>query len=160
LIHTEDLLEVTAVYSARPRDGEIATLDVQRIAASEIDGGRPGGRRPDLTVADIDMNALRVDCPQGAGSCVTSVPVTVANLGAAPAAAFRVRVTLDPSQAVVVNHDLPGLAPGGVETFDVTTPQGGNCFDPDCQVCAFADSDTVVAESNEGNNELCRERQG
>jgi hypothetical protein len=160
LIHSEDLLEVTAVYSARPRDGEISTLHVQRIEASEIEDDTPPGRKPDLTVTDIDMDALRVDCPQGPRSCITGVPVTVANIGATPAAAFRVRVTLDPSQSVVVDHEIAGLAPGASETFDVVTPPGGNCFDPNCQVCAFADSNNTVAESNEGNNELCRERQG
>lgn len=161
MIVAETELVVTAVYSARPRDGEISTLEVHRIDPIEVAGGGTPGAQADLTVTDIDLSNLRVDCPQGGGSCVTTVPVTVANIGAANAGPFRVRVTFDPAQSVVVLEDLPGgLAAGAAHTFIAKTPPGRNCFDPDCQICALADSDGVVAESNEANNEPCRQRLG
>jgi hypothetical protein len=61
---------------------------------------------------------------------------------------------------VVVIRDFVGLAAGASETFSAQTPPADNCYDPDCRICAFVDSATMVAESNEGNNILCRERQG
>jgi CARDB len=161
VILAEEELVVTAVYSARPRDGEISTLDVQRIAPIEVAGGGAPGAQPDLTVTDIDMGNLRVRCPQGAGSCVSTVPVTVANVGTDDAGPFRIRVTFDPNQSVVVFEDvLGGLAAGDTYSFTAKTPPGGNCFDPNCQICAFVDSDDAVPESNEANNQLCRERLG
>ncbi|MCC6984258.1 MAG: hypothetical protein IT535_13385, partial [Bauldia sp.] len=156
LIQADAELVVTAVYSARPRDGEISTLDVQLVQ-----GIRVQVEQPDLTVAEIDMDRLRNTCPQGPGSCIATVPVTVTNIGAAAAGPFRVSVTFDPAQSVVVTRDFPGgLAAGASETFAAQTPPSNNCFDPDCRICAFADSDNIVAESNEANNILCRERQG
>jgi subtilase family serine protease len=88
------------------------------------------------------------------------VPVTVSKTGSADAGPFQVRITFDPGQSVVVVRDFPGLAAGASETFNAQTPPGGNCFDPDCRICAVADSSATVSESNETNNELCRERQG
>ena len=160
VIRADAELEVTTVYSARPRDGEISTLDVQRIEGIEVEGDEAPGDRPDLTITDIDIDNLRNRCPQGQGSCVAVVPVTVANIGAADAGPFSVRVTFDPNQSVIVLRDFPGLVAGASETFAAQTPPSDNCFDPNCRICAFADSDDAVAESNEANNELCRERQG
>jgi hypothetical protein len=160
VIHAEAELEVTAVYSARPRDGEISTLDVQRIEAIEVAGDGAPGDRPDLTITDIDIDNLRNRCPQGQGSCVAVVPVTVANIGAADAGPFRVRVTFDPNQSVVVYRNFPGLAMGASQTFVAQTPPSDNCYDPNCLICAFADSDDAVTESDEANNELCREAEG
>jgi subtilase family serine protease len=80
--------------------------------------------------------------------------VIVANVGSGNAGPFNVRVALDPAQSVIV--DVPvaaGLAAGGAQTLTVTTPPGGNCFDPDCTITATADSGNAVAESNEGNNQ-------
>lgn len=158
MIEAQEELVVTAVYSARPRAGEISTLDVQVVAAMETDRGQPG--QPDLTITDIDMGNLRNRCPSGQGSCIAVVPVTVSNIGAANAGPFRVRVRFDPVQSVVVDRDFPGLAAGASETFNAQTPPSDNCFDPDCRICAVADSENAVAESNEANNELCRERLG
>ena len=160
ILHTEAALDVTVVYSARPRDGEISSLTVRQIEGREIMGGGIPSGQPDLTVTDINMNELRVNCPQDGGSCVTTVPVTIANIGTENAGAFRTRVTLDPLQSVIINGNFPSLAVGASTTFSVQTPPGGNCFDPDCQICAVVDNDNAVTETNEGNNTLCRERQG
>lgn len=161
MLRAEAELIVTVVYSARPRDGEISTLDVQRVAAVETDDGGGGGSgAPDLVIAEIDMDNLRNRCPSGQGSCIAEVPVTVANIGDADAGPFRVRISFDPGQSTLVFRDLPGLEAGGTQTFQAITQPADNCFDPNCQICAVADFDETVAESNEGNNELCRERQG
>ncbi len=110
---------------------------------------------PDLIVQDIDMGTLTVVCPGGAGTCVTRVSFTVANLGAGDAGAFNIRAVLDPAQSVIVNTPVAGLAARQSQTFSITTPPGGNCYDPDCTVCVIVDSDKTVIESDEGNNALC-----
>lgn len=155
LIQSDAELVVTAVYSGRPRDGEISTLDVQLVEAI-----RTRVEQPDLTVVEINMDRLRNTCPQGQGSCIATVPVTIANVGSVAAGPFRVRVNFDPAQGTVVTRDFPGLAAGASETFSAQTPPADNCYDPNCSICAFVDSETVVDESNESNNILCRERQG
>jgi subtilase family serine protease len=67
----------------------------------------------------------------------------------------------DPAQSVSVDRDSPGgLAAGSVEDFTVATPPGGNCFDPNCEICVTVDHANTVAESNETNNELCQEFPG
>jgi hypothetical protein len=161
VIRSKAELVLTAVYSARPRNGEISTLDVQRVMAMETGrNNTPTQPQPDLTIADIDIGNLRVDCPRGQGSCITLVPVTVSNIGAADAGPFRVRVRFDPNQSVVVDTDLAGLAAGASQTLNIITKPSNNCYDPDCRICAVADSEAAVAESNESNNDLCRECQG
>ena len=160
LLRANRELVVTVVYSARPKSGEISTLDVQRVAAIKIGDADIAVREPDLTITEIDIDNLRVRCPSGQGSCVAQVPVTVANIGDGDAGAFRVRTSFDPAQSNQVFRDFPDLPAGGTQTFQAVTQPGGNCFDPNCLVCAFVDADMVVDESDEDNNERCEERQG
>ena len=124
----------------------------------------PGGNGdlPDLIVRSIDTASIDVDCPTGAGSCVTTVTFKIENIGAGVASApFNVRITLDPAQSVVVNQAVASdMAPGDTRTFTISTPPGGNCFDPDCTVCVEVDSGGAVSESNETNNLLCVTKQG
>ena len=91
---------------------------------------------------------------------MTTVEVTVANVGAADAGAFNTRVTLDPGQTVMVDQALPGLTAGASQSFTIMTPPGGNCFDPDCTICATADDKAQVDESDETNNQLCETTPG
>ena len=98
---------------------------------------------------------LRSDCPTGAGSCVTTADVTVTNVGTADAGAFDVTVMFDPAQSVTVTQTVASLTAGASTTLTLTTPAGGNCFDPDCTVCATADSTSAVTESDETNNTDC-----
>jgi subtilase family serine protease len=51
-----------------------------------------------------------------------------------------------------VDSSVPGLAPGVSHTVQVSTPRGGNCFDPDCTVTVEADVSDVVMECREDNN--------
>ena len=162
VIRSAASLDVTAVYttSALDREGRPAGqagIDVEPVAERVK---RPDERRADLTVRDIDLASLRVSCPGGAGTCVTSVDVEIANIGAADAGAFNARTQLDPGQAVSVDRGFSGLAAGASTPVNVTTPPGGNCFDPDCTVCVTVDNLDNVPEADETNNRLCRTRQG
>ena len=114
----------------------------------------------DLIVQDIDLGTLTVNCPGGAGTCVTSVRFTIANMGAGYATTFNIRAALDPSQQVIVNTPAAGLAAGMSQAFSVTTPPGGNCYDPNCTVCVTVDYANTIPESDEKNNTLCKTRNG
>jgi hypothetical protein len=149
-------LDVVAVYTAVGPSGRVETLELERVP-----GRRHAGGLPDLIVQQIDPDLLKVQCPSGAGSCVTTATFTIANVGVGNAGTFSVRVVCDPSQSVVVTQPMPaGLGAGATQVLTVTTPPGGNCFDPDCTVCVTVDSTNTVIESNEGNNQLCITKPG
>jgi CARDB protein len=164
VIQSPQSLDVTAVYStaALNREGiaeSHSSVHVEQIRERTVKVGPPGGK-PDLIVKDIDMSTLKVSCPGGGGTCVSTVQVTIANIGTADAGPFTTRTRFDPAQAVAASSSFGGLAAGASQSFMVTTPPGGNCFDPDCTICAFVDDGLSVPESNEGNNELCRTKSG
>ena len=107
---------------------------------------------PDLIVQSIDP-FIDVDCPGGAGTCVTTVIFTVANVGTADAGAFNINIVLDPGASVSLNEFVPGgLGAGDFMTITVTSPPGGNCYDPDCSVDIFVDNTDNVSECDEDNN--------
>ncbi len=162
VIRSPQSLDVTAVYTTATLSdngtaGQHSSIDVVQIA-----GRKPGagGKNVDLRVRDIDMNSLSVSCPGGAGTCVTKVNVTIENVGTDAAGPFSTRTVLDPAQSVIVDQPSGGLAPGASQSFPVTTPPGGNCFDPDCQICATVDFLNNVEESDETNNKICKMKQG
>lgn len=110
---------------------------------------------PDLIVQSIDLSNLNVDCPGGAGTCVTTVTFTVANIGTDDTGAFNIRIILDPAGGVELNEFVPGgLGAGDFLTITVDSPPGGNCYDPDCTVTIAVDSDNNVEECDEDNNKL------
>jgi hypothetical protein len=158
VIQSERSLDVTGVYStATVRDGmaeEHSSIHLEQIRERAPRATPPPPGQPDLTVRDITN--ISVSCPGGGGTCVTKATVTIENLNPAAAGAFTVKSVFDPAQSVVVNTNFPGLAGSTPATFNVTTPPGGNCFDSDCTVCVTVDSANTVAESNEGNNQLCK----
>ena len=108
-------------------------------------------RKPDLIVQDLDLSSLKVECPGGGGTCVTTVTFTIANIGGSDAGAFVIRVFLDPS--VSVDVPVAGLLMGETKPITISTPPGGNCFDPDCTITIKVDISNSVIESNEANNE-------
>lgn len=127
------------------------TLEVEQIREHVIEPKAPPVEMcPDLTVTTISRP--RVSCPRGAGSCVTQVQYAVSNIGNAASGAFEAQATLDPKQSVIVSNAIGNILPGQVEAVAVTTPPGGNCFDPNCTVTVVADSSHRVAECNEENN--------
>ena len=116
---------------------------------------------PNLQVS-VDRASIDVACPGGGGTCVTMVDVTVSNTGTVDAGAFVVEVAFDPSQSVVRTQAVAGLAAGASTTLTIQAlpPPGNNCFDPDCTVCATADSTNTVSESNETDNTSCETKIG
>lgn len=127
------------------------TLEIEQIREHVIEPKIPPAKMcPDLTVTTIDRP--RVDCPKGAGSCVTQVQYAISNVGNAASGPFEAQATLDPQQSVTVTDAIVNILPGQTEAVAVTTPPGGNCFDPDCTVTVVADSSNRVAECNENNN--------
>jgi hypothetical protein len=164
VIQSHSSLDVTAVYTSTGVDerGEVTThssIDVEQIRERSTTPPKPPEPKPpDLRVRDIGRP--QVTCPGGSGTCVTTVSITIANVGAGNAGAFNVRIVFDPAQSVVVNQPFTDLAAGAAVTFTATTPRGGNCFDPDCTICVTVDSDNTVEESDEGNNVLCETTPG
>ncbi len=159
-IHSTGELNVVAVYSSRPRDGDVSTIDVEMVKPRKVKADEETGDQPDLVIGDIDLSTLRVRCPTGAGSCRAAVTVIVENTGTAASGPFTLRTTFDPRQSINSDDPVGGLGPGETKPVNVNVTTGGNCFDPDCQICAMADSKDVVEESDEENNDLCREKQG
>jgi hypothetical protein len=154
VIRSSNPLRVTGVYTAASIDRQdqiesVTSIDVVEIhvAKSQVTGSQCA----DLTVTDI--SGLSVSCPGGAGTCVTKFSYTVRNIGTANAGPFTARAVADPAASVVVDQLFPaGLAAGAMTTIPVTTPPGGNCFDPDCTISVTADINNQVNECNENNN--------
>lgn len=131
--------------------GLSTTLEVVQIREHVVESRKPPVEMcPDLTVAAIGRP--QVSCPKGAGSCVTQVDYAISNIGNAASGPFESRATLDPTQSVVVPEANSNLLPGSTRTLSVTTPQGGNCFDPDCTVSIVVDRSNRVSECSEDNN--------
>lgn len=153
-IRSSGPLRVTGVYTAAGLDREDAIGDVRSVDVEEVSLAhrrRQAPSCPDLAIKDIGRPS--VSCPGGGGTCVTTVDYTVANIGTAAAGSFSVRTVLDPAASVILDQLLSsGLGAGAEQTMTVVTPQGGNCFDPDCTVAVTADSRNEVQECNEGNN--------
>ena len=127
------------------------TLEIEPIREHVIEAKDPPVEIcADLRVSDIGRP--QVNCPKGAGSCVTNTEYTIENIGNAASGPFTARATLDPGQSVNVSAVLNSLLPGQSKTVPVTTPRGGNCFDPDCTITVVADDNNRVAECNERNN--------
>jgi hypothetical protein len=150
-------LDVTAVYTAAGLDRNSELTSVTSIDVEQIPGRDKRVDEPkqcaDLTVRDI--GTPDVNCPGGGGTCVTKFDFTVANIGAGDAGPFSGRSIADPSASVIL--DVPfaaGLGAGQEQTVVVTTPPGGNCFDPDCTISVIVDIDEQVDECNERNNAL------
>jgi serine protease len=161
VIRSPQSLDVTGIYSTAALThgdtaGDHSSVHVEPIRERVLE--QEPAQEPDLVVSDIGRPS--VSCPGGGGTCVTTVEVTVANVGAADAGAFNTRVTLDPGQTVMVDQALPGLTAGASQSFTIMTPPGGNCFDPDCSICATADDKAQVDESDETNNQLCETTPG
>ncbi|WP_299852502.1 CARDB domain-containing protein [uncultured Roseovarius sp.] len=127
------------------------TLEIEQIREHVIKPKEPPVEMcPDLRVRDI--GGPQVSCPSGSGSCVTTTDYTIENIGNAASGPFSARAILDPNQSVSVPAMLQSLLPGQSVTVPVTTPRGGNCFDPDCTISVAADNTDQVEECNERNN--------
>ena len=135
------------------------TLEIEQIREHVIEPKEPPAEMcPDLTVTAIGRP--RVNCPEGAGSCVTQVDYKLQNIGNSASGPFEALATLDPRQSVSVTEAIANLLPGQSRTVQVTTPPGGNCFDPNCTVSVVADHSNRVKECSERNNKAEQTTQG
>jgi len=150
IVESEDQLDVTAVYTTAGLDREGQVTSVTSIDVEQIAAAPPKNMCPDLAIRDIGPPS--VSCPGGGGTCVTKLEYTIANIGNAAAGPFMSRAVLDPRQSVVVDETIAGLAAGAGRPVTVTTPPGGNCFDPDCTVTVTVDPMNAVPECKEDNN--------
>jgi len=161
VIQSRSSLDVNAIYTTASLGwwGKAIThssIDVERIPERKIESEMS---KPDLVVSKIEN--LDVDCPEGAGTCVTQVRVTISNIGTADATKFNTKVVFDPAQSLTVSKAFSGgLAASASQSFTVKSPRNGNCFDPDCTICVTVDIEDDVLESNEANNELCESKAG
>jgi len=161
VIQSPKSLDVTGVYTTASlgfwgKANKNSSIHVEQIRERRV---KQAGEQPDLVVSTIGFPS--VQCPGGSGTCVTTVDIVVSNIGTEDASPFNTKVVLDPSQSVTFDQAFPdGLSAGASQTFTVTTPPGGNCFDPDCTICVTVDNVDSVLESNEDNNELCSTRAG
>lgn len=166
VIQSDQSLDVDAVYTTATLNAEGTAEDhssivVRRVEGRVIEAPDKPKKKADLTIRDIDLGSLRVDCPKGGGSCIATVDVTIANIGDRDAGPFKTEVLFDPRQMQSVIDQTPtGLPAGAAKTFPVKTGPNGNCFDPDCTICATVDAGNDVAEADEGNNRLCRTKSG
>jgi len=121
------------------------------------DEPKPGDdkRLTDLLVLPFDRRDIGVSCPNGDESCVTSVKLTVINSGLKAAPASTLQVRSDPDLRQKIEQDTPPLQPGEAFDFQYVSPRGGNCFDPNCTVCAVTDAARLIPEIDEDNNRFC-----
>ncbi len=158
IIQSDSPLNVTAVYTAagldkKDRVTSVTSIDVERIPEQKQDEEPlpPTDQCPDLVVSEIGKPSVK--CRWWKGTCETKVSVTITNTGNAAAGSFNVKAKFDPNQSVVVNQTVTGgLASGAEQSITITTPPGGNCFDPDCTIAVTADSNNEVEECDEANN--------
>lgn len=160
VLQSKSPLDVTAVYTAASLPTrDVISIDIEqvreRLKAGDGGGGSTPGELPDLVVRDIDLGSLAETCPGGAGTCVTTVRFSVANIGAAAAGPFDSKAVFDPGKADTVPEPV-GLGFGLSKSFTATSPAGKSCFDPDCTVCVTVDSGNAVVESDETNNQMCK----
>ncbi len=140
VIESDIELDVVAVYTAAGADGQVETLEIERVSPRRREVGLP-----DLVpVPDPKLGFCRRD-DQG------HLIVTVKNQGT---------VVAGPSVTVVdffaygtVSMPTPPLAPGAsVDLFFLIPTSPKNCFDPDCEFRITVDAMNQVVESNEANN--------
>ena len=142
---TSSTVAAGLVFAQKPDPGtEVAAGALVEIVVSL------GSELSDLTVS-IPADGVDVSCPNGGGSCVTTVTFTVTNQGKGNLSErFDVLVAADPGEQRVVT--LPGIAAGASEVRTTQLGPGGNCYDPDCSVRVETDPDGRVPELNERNN--------
>lgn len=153
-IEVTAVIEETAVVALTPIVKETAVVDPIITETPTITVTEPVGL-PDLVNSPGSVPNISVSCPDGPGTCVTSVNLAISNVGLADADLFNIQVWLDPAQSVVLNQAVERLMPGQSVSFSLLSPPGGNCYDPNCTVCVIVDSREGVVEEDETNNQFC-----
>ena len=137
VLESEAELDVVAVYTAAGDDGQVETIDVERVPARRAQAGLPDL----IPLADPKTGFCKRD-DQG------NLIVTVKNQGSADAGASTTTVVFAPGGTF--SQPTPPIPAGG--SFNLLFPIPGACFDPDCSFRIIVDSGNQVTESNEGNN--------
>jgi hypothetical protein len=107
---------------------------------------------PQLADLTVSSGQPSVTCSKGAGSCTTTVDVTVTNKGSGDAQSFIILVQADPGLSKSTTMTVDGLPAGTSTDLKVAIFTGANCYDPDCSVRVTVDPRNAVPESDEGNN--------
>ena len=136
VIESDIELDIVAVYTAAATDGQVTTLDLERVSPRRLEVGLP-----DLVPVPNEQGSF---CKRRDGILI----VTVRNQGSAPAGASVTRVDFGSHGSV--DKPTPPLLPGASVDLDFTIPVG--CFDPDCEFRIIVDATNAVLESNETNN--------
>jgi hypothetical protein len=137
VLESEAELDVVAVYTAAGDDGQVETLDVERVPARRAQAGLPDL----IPLADAKTGFCKGD-DQG------NLIVTVKNQGSADAGASTTTVVF--ARGGTFSQPTPPIPAGG--TVNLFFPIPAACFDPDCSFRIIVDSGNQVTESNEGNN--------
>jgi hypothetical protein len=137
VIESDVELDVVGVYTAAGGDGEVETLEIERVPARRAQAGLP-----DLVpLADPEVGLCnRTD--------MGDLVVTVKNQGSADAGASTTTVAF--SSGGTFSQPTPPIAAGA--SVELSFPIPGGCFNPDCSFRITVDSANQVTESNEGNN--------
>jgi hypothetical protein len=136
LIESHLELDVVAVYTAAPVDGQVQTVELERVAPR----GREVGLPDLIPVPDENGNFCRRDGAQ--------LMVTVRNQGSASAGPSVTRVDFGAHGST--DRPTPALLPGASVDLLFMIPPGS--FDPDCEFRIIVDANGDVTESDEGNN--------
>jgi CARDB protein len=137
VIESEVELDVVGVYTAAGDDGQVETIEIERVPARRAQAGLPDL----IPFADPKTGFCRRD---DRGNLV----VTVKNQGSADAGPSTTTVVF--SSGGTFSQPTPPIPAGG--SVDLLFPVPGGCFDPDCSFRIIVDSASQVTESNEGNN--------
>src|SRR4051812_21721473 len=136
VIESDMELDVVVVYTAGGDNGQVETLDVERVSPRRVEAALPDL----IPIPDQQGNFCRRE--DG------TLTVTVRNQGSAGAGPSVTPV--DFGAHGTFDMPTPTLLPGA--SVDLKFPIPVGCFDPDCEFRITVDASGVLTESNEGNN--------
>lgn len=137
VLQSEVELDVVGVYTAAGEDGQVETIDIERVPPRRAQAGLPDL----IPFPDPETGFCRRN---DRGDLI----VTVKNQGSADAGASTTTVQF--SAGGVFSQPTPPIAAGA--SVDLFFPIPGGCFNPDCSFRITVDSAHQVTESDETNN--------
>jgi hypothetical protein len=137
VLQSEVELDVVAVYTAAGGEGQVETIDIERVPPRRAKAGLPDL----IPLPDPETGFCKRD---ERGNLI----VTVKNQGSSDAGASTTTVHFVPGG--MFSQPTPPIAAGG--SVDLVFPIPGPCFNPDCDFRIVVDSAHQVTESDETNN--------
>jgi hypothetical protein len=137
VIESDSELDIVAVYTAAGEDGQVETIEIERVPARRTQAGLPDL----IPLPDPKTGFCRRDQK---GNLI----VTVKNQGSADAGLST--TTVEFAQGGTFSQPTPPIPAGG--TVNLLFPIPPHCFQPDCSFRITVDSANQVTESNETNN--------